>query len=160
MIGVPEREEARVIPIAAHPKFRDHTIPEIVIEGDEGYSETYEDPDGVDEAMMEILEETVGSVLEEKNAIGNNVCYLCTHQVDIRPWWKKIFSAPDEASFLCGATTRTEVINPVSGQIGYIERVHGGILAMRDKPHRYCAEVNPDGRCQVFSIQMSKKKKH
>jgi hypothetical protein len=162
MIGVPEREDARIIPISAHPNFRDHTIPEIVIGGDEGYSETYEGPDGVDDAMMEIMEGAVGAELEERNAIGNDVCWQCTHRMDVRPWWKKALFAADESSFECAATSRTQVTDPVTGHVKYIERIKGvmgAALALVDRPRRLCVEVNPDGKCFMFNIAVVGKKK-
>lgn len=163
MIGVPEREDAIVIPISAHPNFVDHTPPEIVIDGDEGYSETYEDPDGVDAEMISILEEAGASeAVEERNAIGNNVCWQCKHRVDRRPLWKKILSTPNEMSYLCGATKRTKVADPVSGQVKWIAIVRGMLgpqLMLVDTPHRTCVEINPDGKCKMFNVKMRKRKK-
>lgn len=154
MIGIPEREEARVIPISAHPGYTDHTAPEICIEGDEYYEE-----DGVDYAMMEILEETVGPVLAEQNAIGNNVCWQCSHRQDIRPLWKRLFRDADETSFECKASSRIGAVDPVTGQTKYVERIQnamGIILALVDRPHRRCVDVNPSGRCEKFDIEMVK----
>jgi hypothetical protein len=175
MIGVPERENARVYDIQKHPNYRSYfedqfhvpgidqpvTIdmpPELMIEGD------IEIPtDTVDEEMIKILEGVgAAQTLEERNAIGGNVCWLCTHRTDRRPWWKRMLFTPNESSYLCGATKRTEVADPVSGQVRWIERLRGAIgpqLALVDTPHRPCVELNPDGRCQTFNIAMAKKKK-
>jgi hypothetical protein len=175
MIGVPERENARVYDIQKHPNYRSYfenefqvpgieqpvhcdMPPELMIEGD------IEIPtDTVDEEMIRILEEVgAAQTLEERNAIGNNVCWQCTHRADRRPLWKRMLLTPNESSYLCSATKRTKVADPVSGQVRWIERLCGVIgpqLVLVDTPHRPCVELNPDGQCRTFNLAMAKKKK-
>ncbi len=170
-----EREDARVYDIQKHPDYRSYfenefhfegidqpvhcdTPPDIFIDGE---IDTTMDP--VDEEMIKILETAASQALEERNAIGNNVCWLCTHRVDRRPLWKRILFTPNEMSYLCSATKRTKVADPVSGQVRWIERMRGMLgpqLVLVDTPHRPCVELNPDGKCQVFNIDLGKRKKH
>ena len=157
MFGDLEKDDAQVVPINSHPEFRSYTPPEFQIGTNE------QQGDEVDAAMIEILEQAASETLEERNAIGNNVCWLCTHRVDRRPLWKRILFTPNEMSYLCGATKRTEVADPVSGQIRWIERARGMLggtqLILVDTPHRPCVEMNPDGKCQRFNIALSERKK-
>ena len=168
-----EREDARVYDIQKHPDYRSYfendfyisgaeeavhcdIPPDIFIEGD---IDTSMDP--VDADMIKILEEAgVAKAIEERDAIGNNVCWLCTHRLDQRPLWKRLLFTPNETSYLCGATHRTKVADPVSGQVRWIERMRGMLgpqLFLVDTPHRLCVELNPDGKCQTFNINTSKK---
>lgn len=157
MIGVPEREDAIVIPIHSHPDYRCYTSPDIQIGED-----NQQDP--VDAEMIAILEEAgAAQALEEQNAIGNNVCWQCTHRKDLRPLWKRLLIPADESSYDCTFSQRTKVADPVSGLTRYIERVRGMLgpqLMLVDSPHPRCIEMNPDGKCQMFNIAMVKKKKH
>lgn len=170
-----EREDARIYDIQKHPEYRSHfedefqineiedgihfdLPPDVFIDGEMDAS-----MDPVDAEMIKILEEVgAAKAHEEKNAIGNNVCWQCTHRQDPRPLWKRILFSPNEISYLCGATKRTEVVDPVSGQVRWIERVQdmfGPQLALVNTPHRTCVEVNPSGRCKMFNIAMAKRKK-
>jgi len=151
-----EKDDAQVIQISSHPEFRSYTPPDIQIGMDD------QQGDEIDDAMIEILESATSEVLEEKNIIGNNVCWLCTHRVDRRPLWKRLLFTPNEMSYLCSATQRTKVADPVSGQVRWIERIRGMLgpqLILVDTPHRLCVDLNPNGKCQVFNVKMSKKKR-
>jgi len=165
-----EREDATVHQIHQHPDYRCYFPPNIQVgtdeyRGDSDYDAMIdtilEQPASeVDAAMIEILEQAIS---EERNAIGPDVCWQCTHRQDQRPWWKKIFFTPNEMSYFCDATKRTEVTDPVSGQVRWIERVRGMIepqLILVDAPHHPCVELNPAGRCQKFNITLVEKKKH
>lgn len=170
-----EREDAQVYDIQKHPDYISYFENEFHISGVEqavhcdippdifieGGVDTSIDP--VDAEMITILEEAgAAKTLEERNAIGNNVCWQCTHRRDRRPLWKRLLFTPNEMSYLCGATQRTKVADPVSGQVRWLERVRGMLgpqLMLVDTPHRLCVDLNPDGKCQVFNVKMSKKKK-
>lgn len=175
MTGVPERENARVYDIRKHPAYRSYfenefnfagidqpvhcdIPPDLFIDDDLDTS-----MDTVDEEMIKILEEVgAAQALEERNALGNNVCWQCSHRKDRRPWWKRMLLTPNESSYLCGAVQRTEVADPVSGQVRWIERLRGVVgaqLVLVDTPHRMCVELNPDGKCQMFNIEMAKRKR-
>ena len=171
-----EREDARVYDIRKHPDYRSYFENEFHIDGVdqavhcdippeihiEGGIDTSTDP--VDAEMIKILEEVgAAKVLEERNAIGNNVCWLCTHRTDRRPLWKRLLFTPNEMSYICGAVRRTEVADPVSGQVRWIERIAGMLggsqLILVDTPHRPCVELNPDGKCQMFNIELAKRRR-
>ncbi|KKL17330.1 hypothetical protein LCGC14_2486640 [marine sediment metagenome] len=178
-----EREDATVHQIHQHPDYKCYFPPNIQIgsdeyRGDSDYdamidtilerpaSETLEDGqqrDEVDAAMIEILEQAASEAFEERNIIGNNGCWQCTHRQDQRPWWKKIFFTPNEMSYLCDVAKRTEVTNPISGQVQWIERVLGANelqFVLVDTPYRPCVELNSDGKCWKFNTALAKKKKH
>lgn len=179
IIGDLEREDARVYDIRKHPDYRCYFPPSIQIGEDEYRGDSDYDAmigtildrpaseapdDDVDEELIKLLEEAAAAqTLEEQNAIGDNVCWLCTHHVDQRSWWRKMFLATDEMSYLCSATKRTEVADPVSGRVKWIERTRGVIgpeLALVNTPHPSCVELNPDGKCQEFDLALVERKKH
>jgi hypothetical protein len=160
MIGVPERENARVYQIGSHPKYRSHFSEEPPPFFDQRVDE--ELTNMLAQAGQEAEEEAASLQLVERNAVGNNVCWQCTHRQDRRPLWKRLLFTPNEMSYLCGAIQRTEVADPVSGQVRWIERMQGMLggtqLVLVDTPHRPCVELNPDGQCQTFNLALSKRK--
>lgn len=146
-----------VVGIDAHPRYQPHfTAPPSIPQNE------------VDAHMTAILQQShdlhakdqeiaASMVAEERNAIGNNVCWQCTHRKDMRVWWKRLLFAANESSYECTSTQRTKVADPVSGQVRFIERVRGtlgGLLVLVDRPHRRCVEMNPDGHCPSFNIHL------
>lgn len=164
MFGDLEKDDAQVIPISSHPEYKDRfSSPELM----EGAVFDKSVDEHLTKMLSKVAQATKGEAsplqLEERDALGSNVCWQCTHRVDRRPWWKRILFTPNEMSYLCNATRRTEVADPVSGQIRWIELVRGMLgpqLILVDTPHRPCVELNPDGRCQTFNIALAKKKNH
>jgi hypothetical protein len=160
MVGTPEREDAMVHQIRSHPKYRSHFNEEPPPLFDQRVDE--ELTNMLAQAGQEAEEEAASLQLAERNAVGNNVCWQCTHRQDRRPLWKRLLFTPNEMSYLCGAVQRTQVADPVSGQVRWIERMRGMLggtqLVLVDTPHRPCVELNLDGQCQMFNLALAKRK--
>lgn len=154
---------AQIIPIDCHPKYRPQFMDPPIIPGGEE----------VDQAMTEMLQNSLNECAvekeiaaamerEEKNALGNNVCWQCTHRSDPRPRWKKILASANESTYECSATERSEIPDPITGEPRYIHRINGMLgaqLVLVDRPNPRCVDLNPDGKCPMFNLALSEKKK-
>ena len=98
---------------------------------------------------------------KESPPLGANVCFLCEHRRDRRVWWKRILFRPQATSFVCDLFERTSVQNPVTGKTEYLEKVNGLFdtkWILTQERFRSCLELNPDGNCVFFQINLGEKK--
>jgi hypothetical protein len=97
----------------------------------------------------------------EKQAIGNEVCYSCTHRSDSRPWWKKLFWKAKSSDYECLSFSRTPVRHPVTGETRYFAGHFGnGDLVLARSARRHCEDMNPDGHCPKFKVALRERSGH
>lgn len=131
--------------IREHPRFQGELATEEDDEGSLLVDLSDREPESISEAEAPT----------STDPIGLNVCYLCKHRRDQRPWWRRLLSRPRGEDLGCYLFDRREAYDPVTGDRIFLEKQAsslGWTWVPVEKPLRPCREINPDGHCAFFTV--------
>lgn len=105
---------------------------------------------------FERLERRTREAVQEQKVYpsGQARCDQCVHRLDKRPWYRRWFRRSTLFDFLCGAEARVPVVNPVTGEEGFLP--FGTNFPANSQPEKYhpCLLLNPAGKCRLFQTRI------
>ena len=81
---------------------------------------------------------------------GISVCAYCEHRRDFRPWYRRLLSRPKLTDLFCAVSPREEVLEPITGIVGYLP--YGTKIPANAQPEPFdsCLTRNCLGTCPQF----------